>query len=41
MGFSLSEARLGTGVGFAQDFYQRVQQRRSQLAYDIDGVVLK
>jgi DNA ligase (NAD+) len=42
MGFSLSEGvDVGTGVSFAQDFYQRVQQRRSQLAYDIDGVVIK
>ena len=42
MGFSLSEGvDVGTGVSFAQDFYQRVQQRRSQLAYEIDGVVIK
>ncbi|MBK7299612.1 MAG: NAD-dependent DNA ligase LigA [Moraxellaceae bacterium] len=42
MGFSLSEGvAIGTGVSFAQDFYQRVQQQRSQLAYDIDGVVIK
>jgi DNA ligase (NAD+) len=42
MGFSLSEGvAKGIGVSFAQDFYQRVQQRRSQLAYDIDGVVIK
>ena len=42
LGFSLSEGvATGIGTNFAQDFYNDVQQRRSQLPYDIDGVVIK
>lgn len=42
MGFSLSEGvATGMGVDFAQAFYAKVQQQRSQLPYDIDGIVIK
>ncbi|PTQ89574.1 NAD-dependent DNA ligase LigA [Agitococcus lubricus] len=42
LGFTVSdEIRVGQGVGFAQQFFDMIQQRRPQLAYEIDGVVIK
>jgi DNA ligase (NAD+) len=42
LGFSISdELQTGVGVSFAQNFFERIQQQRAQLAYEIDGVVFK
>ncbi len=42
MGFTISDdVQVGEGLEFAERFYQDIAQRRSQLAYDIDGVVIK
>ena len=41
-GFRISkEVRLGQGVDFVKGFYADVQERREQLPYEIDGVVIK
>lgn len=41
-GFTVSDnVQTGVGVSFAQSFFERIQQQRSQLAYEIDGVVFK
>ncbi len=35
------ETQLAKNVAECVDFYQRIQQKRADLAYDIDGVVIK
>lgn len=41
-GFSLSdEIRVGCGLEFVERFYEDIRQRREQLPFDIDGVVIK
>ncbi len=42
LGFTISD-QIQTGIGakFAAQFFAQIQQQRSQLPYDIDGVVIK
>lgn len=41
-GFTLSdEIRMGSGLAFVEQFYEDIGQRREQLPFDIDGVVIK
>ena len=42
LGFTISdEIQTGIGANFAAQFFAKIQQQRSQLPYDIDGVVIK